>query len=54
MRDSDTRTVTPPDAPVAVQNQAALWVEYRQKLRDVTIQPGFPFNVEWPEAPRAH
>ncbi|WP_203234339.1 phage tail assembly chaperone [Burkholderia mayonis] len=24
---------------------------YRQALRDITAQPGFPFDVEWPEAP---
>lgn len=23
--------------------------KYRQDLRDITDQPGFPFNVEWPE-----
>ena len=22
--------------------------KYRQDLRDITEQPGFPFNVEWP------
>lgn len=51
LRDSDTRTAVPPDAPSAVQEQAALWVEYRQKLRDIPTQPGFPFDVEWPEPP---
>jgi len=24
------------------------WADYRQKLRDVTDQPGFPLNVIWP------
>lgn len=24
-------------------------VEYRQALRDITEQPGFPHNVTWPE-----
>lgn len=28
-----------------------LWVDYRQALRDVTAQEGFPFNVTWPELP---
>ncbi|MBR8301727.1 hypothetical protein KDW49_13530 [Burkholderia dolosa] len=51
LRDSDTRTAVPPDAPPAVQEQAALWVEYRQKLRDIPTQPGFPFDVQWPEPP---
>ena len=27
------------------------WREYRQQLRDVTAQPGFPFAVEWPAKP---
>lgn len=29
------------------------WVAYRQSLRDVTGQAGFPFSVEWPQAPGA-
>lgn len=24
------------------------WTAYRQALRDITLQEGFPFNVEWP------
>ena len=27
------------------------WAVYRQKLRDIPQQPGFPFNVEFPEKP---
>lgn len=27
------------------------WVVYRQALRDVTAQPGFPYNVIWPTKP---
>jgi hypothetical protein len=27
------------------------WATYRQSLRDVTAQDGFPWNVTWPEAP---
>lgn len=27
------------------------WRVYRQALRDVTRQPGFPVAVQWPEAP---
>lgn len=27
------------------------WAEYRQKLRDITTQEGFPYNVEYPEKP---
>ena len=27
------------------------WATYRQALRDVPAQAGFPWNVTWPEAP---
>lgn len=30
---------------------SALWAPYRQQLRDVTAQQGFPFNVEFPTKP---
>lgn len=35
------------DAPV---NQAA-WAAYRQSLRDIPAQAGFPNEVNWPVAP---
>ena len=35
------------DAPV----DKAAWAAYRQALRDVTEQAGFPWAVEWPVAP---
>ena len=35
------------DAPV---DQAA-WATYRQALRDVPAQAGFPENIVWPVAP---
>ena len=28
-----------------------VWTTYRQALRDITAQPGFPHNVTWPEEP---
>ena len=28
-----------------------VWVTYRQALRDVPAQEGFPHNVTWPDAP---
>lgn len=28
-----------------------LWKTYRQALRDISLQPGFPYNVTWPEQP---
>jgi len=27
------------------------WAQYRQQLRDITSQAGYPFNVIWPVAP---
>ena len=28
-----------------------VWLDYRQALRDITAQDGFPHNVTWPDAP---
>lgn len=28
------------------------WAKYRQALRDIPNQPGFPFAVEWPQEPK--
>jgi hypothetical protein len=28
------------------------WAEYRQALRDIPQQPGFPTNVTWPDLPQ--
>lgn len=36
-----------PDAPV----NAASWATYRQALRDVPSQSGFPDNITWPTKP---
>jgi hypothetical protein len=35
------------DAPV----DKAAWAAYRQALRDVTNQAGFPHNTDWPQEP---
>lgn len=32
---------------------ATAWVQYRQALRDVPEQPGFPHTVTWPALPAA-
>jgi len=37
-----------PDVPLETR---AAWAEYRRALRDITEQPGFPDNIEWPEPP---
>lgn len=36
-----------PGAPV----DASQWSVYRQALRDLTDQPGFPWSVQWPISP---
>lgn len=35
------------DAPV----DAAAWATYRQALRDISRQAGFPWDVQWPAPP---
>lgn len=39
-----------PDAPLTAEMKAA-YAEYRQALRDVPEQAGFPDAIEWPEEP---
>ena len=29
----------------------AAWATYRQALRDITAQAGFPWTITWPDAP---
>ena len=45
LAESDWTQVT--DAPV----DKAVWATYRQALRDVTAQSGFPWTVTYPDAP---
>jgi len=47
-----------PFSPDSDQTQLAdstadkpLWAAYRQELRDVTAQAGFPWDITWPEQP---
>jgi hypothetical protein len=35
------------DAPV----DKSVWATYRQALRDVTSQSGFPWTIDWPTQP---
>lgn len=37
-----------PDVPLETKTA---WATYRQALRDVTDQPGFPLDITWPEPP---
>ena len=45
LADSDWTQVA--DAPV----DKAVWATYRQALRDITTQSGFPWTITWPDAP---
>ena len=36
------------DSPVDKQ----IWANYRQELRDIPQQPGFPWEINWPIAPK--
>jgi hypothetical protein len=40
-----------PNGPLTTEQQQA-WAVYRQELRDVTSQSGYPFNVIWPTPPQ--
>lgn len=37
-----------PDVPINTKTQ---WATYRQELRDITSQSGYPFDVIWPTKP---
>lgn len=37
------------DRPEPANAQA--WRDYRQALRDISQQPGFPENIQWPTKP---
>jgi hypothetical protein len=45
LSDSDWTQVA--DAPV----DKTVWATYRQALRDITAQSGFPWTITWPDAP---
>jgi len=45
LKDTDWTQVA--DAPV----DKAAWATYRQALRDVTAQEGFPWTIDWPTQP---
>ena len=44
---SDTDWTQVADAPV----DKAVWATYRQALRDVPAQAGFPYDITWPNKP---
>lgn len=38
------------DAPLSVEQKLG-WTTYRQQLRDITTQSGFPWDITWPIPP---
>lgn len=40
-----------PDAPLTSEQKQA-WLEYRQALRDLPTQAGFPWDISWPTKPQ--
>ena len=46
LKESDWTQIT--DATV----DKAVWATYRQALRDITSQVGFPWTITWPDAPQ--
>lgn len=47
----DTDWTQLPDVGLKKDEKEA-FAAYRQKLRDLTKQEGFPFNINWPEPPK--
>jgi hypothetical protein len=45
---SDWRVIRAADTGVAMSQE---WIDYRQALRDVPAQDGFPRNIVWPSEP---
>jgi hypothetical protein len=33
------------------ESERNFWISFRQSLRDIPSQPGFPWQIEWPEIP---
>jgi len=48
---SDAKVLTPDDLPATAQRQSSAWAIYRQALRDVPQQAGFPLDIDWPDIP---
>ena len=48
---SDYTQASDVDFPLSASDKA-LWADYRQVLRDVTLQSSFPESVTWPARPQ--
>ena len=50
LAESDWVTIRATDTGDPVPNE---WVDYRQALRDIPEQTGFPEEIEWPQEPES-
>lgn len=48
LKETDWMVIRSAETSIAL---AAEWAAYRQALRDITAQAGFPWEVTWPDAP---
>ena len=48
LAESDWRVIKSAETATALPTE---WATYRQALRDVTTQAGFPWTITWPDAP---
>lgn len=48
--DKSDKIVSVPDYPIDNEKKQK-WIQYRQDLRDITLQSSFPNEVVWPERP---
>jgi len=48
LAESDWRVIKSAETATALPTE---WATYRQALRDVTAQAGFPWTITWPDAP---
>ena len=48
---SDSLNMVAADNLNVTKQQRADWIEYRQKLKEMNLQPGYPTEVYWPKKP---
>lgn len=48
---SDTDWSMLPDVPMTVAEKQD-WIEYRRRLRNIQLQPGYPENTAFPQQPK--
>lgn len=48
---NDSLQMVAADNPNVSKQQRAEWIEYRQKLKEVHLQPDYPLDVYWPKMP---